>query len=161
MPESRRLDSPQATIAAGENLAATMRELEMNRLIIFLAGDLGAGKTTFARGFLRGWGHAGRVPSPTYTLIEPYTFPGRSIYHIDLYRIADQEELDYLGWSDLEDGLRLIEWPERVPGLTAQADVLVSLAYEGAGRVATLTSLSDRGEAFITHFAVSRTSDQP
>ena len=101
---------------------------------ILLQGELGSGKSTLARAMLRESGHSGAVPSPTYTLIEPYELPGLSVYHIDLYRIADEEELDYLGWSDLEDGLRLIEWPERVPGLAANADVLIGLAYEGAGR---------------------------
>jgi tRNA threonylcarbamoyladenosine biosynthesis protein TsaE len=127
---------------------------------ILLQGELGSGKSTLARTMLRQLGHPGAVPSPTYTLIEPYTFPEKTLYHIDLYRIADEEELDYLGWSDLEDGLRLIEWPERVPALRAQADVLVGLVYEGMGRAATLTGLSDRGEALIAQLVVPQTSEQ-
>lgn len=158
MSRSLPLADPESTETLGRELCRALPE-DVAGWTILLQGELGSGKSTLARAMLRECGHSGAVPSPTYTLIEPYTFPGKTIYHIDLYRIADQEELDYLGWSDLEDGLRLIEWPERVPGLTAQADVLVGLAYEGAGRVATLTSLSDRGEAFIAHFALSWTSD--
>jgi len=127
---------------------------------ILLQGELGSGKSTLARALLRQSGHPGAVPSPTYTLIEPYKLADNNIYHIDLYRIADEEELDYLGWSDLEDGLRLIEWPERVPGLREQADVLVELAYDGAGRAATLTDLSDRGKTFVAQLTESRTSAQ-
>jgi tRNA threonylcarbamoyladenosine biosynthesis protein TsaE len=118
--------------------------------MILLQGELGSGKSTLAREMLRELGHCGAVPSPTYTLIEPYELAELSVYHVDLYRISDPEELDFLGWSDLEDGLRLIEWPERVPHLAAQADILVELAYADAGRVAELTALSDRGEHLIT-----------
>ena len=117
--------------------------------VILLQGELGSGKSTLARAMLRSLGHEGSVPSPTYTLVEPYEFPEFSVYHIDLYRIADSEELDYLGWSDLEDGLRIIEWPERVPGLLEQADVLIQLRYDGAGRAAELTAMTDRGEQFL------------
>lgn len=158
MSASLTLADPESTETLGRALFRALPE-DLAGWTILLQGELGSGKSTLARAMLRESGHSGAVPSPTYTLIEPYTLPGKSIYHVDLYRIADQEELDYLGWSDLEDGLRLIEWPERVPGLRAQADVLVALAYDGAGRAATLTALSDRGAEFLAHLALSTTSD--
>lgn len=113
--------------------------------VILLQGELGSGKSTLARAMLRSLGHEGSVPSPTYTLVEPYEFPGFSVYHIDLYRISDPEELEFLGWSDLSEGLRLIEWPERIPGLNELGDIVVRLSYEGSGRAAELAGLSDRG----------------
>lgn len=111
---------------------------------ILLEGELGAGKSTFARGLIRALGHEGAVPSPTYTLVEPYELPAGTIYHVDLYRISDAEELRYLGFNELADGLRLIEWPDRSPGLTEAADLRIRLAYDGEGRRATLEGLSDR-----------------
>jgi tRNA threonylcarbamoyladenosine biosynthesis protein TsaE len=137
-----------ATEQLAANLAAALPE-DPAGLVILLEGELGAGKSTLARGMLRALGHAGAVPSPTYTLVEPYSFSGYSVYHIDLYRIASADELEFLGWSDFDDGVRLIEWPERVPGLAAQADLRVTLQYDGAGRVATLVALSARGQALL------------
>ena len=92
-------------------------------------------------------GHEGAVPSPTYTLIEPYDVGGNSIYHVDLYRVVDEEELRFLGWTELDDGFRLVEWPDRAPGLTASADLRISLAYAGDGREVEVTGLSERGRA--------------
>ena len=117
--------------------------------IVLLQGDLGAGKSTLARAMLRESGHEGAVPSPTYTLVEPYELPTGIIYHIDLYRISGLVELEYLGGHDLRDGLILLEWPERAPELQDHADLLIALAYDGAGRIATLHSLSDRGVAML------------
>ena len=116
---------------------------------ILLDGDLGAGKSTFARAFIRALGHDGPVPSPTYTLVEPYTLERGRVYHIDLYRIADADELHYLGWSDLDDGCRLIEWAERAPGLSDTADLGLRLRYSGEGREAEVTGLSPRGEDLV------------
>jgi tRNA threonylcarbamoyladenosine biosynthesis protein TsaE len=113
--------------------------------LIALQGELGAGKSTFARAMIREYGHRGPVPSPTYTLVEPYELSGFSLYHIDLYRISSADELEFLGWSDLADGLRLVEWPERVPGLVDEADVHITLTYAGAGRSAELAGLTSRG----------------
>lgn len=116
---------------------------------VLLEGELGAGKSTFARALIKGMGHTGPVPSPTYTLVEPYHFPERSVYHIDLYRISSEEELRYLGWSELEDGFRLVEWPDRVPSLTSAADLRIRLSYAKSGRNATIDGLSDRGKALV------------
>ena len=116
---------------------------------LLLEGELGAGKSTFARALISAAGHEGPVPSPTYTLVEPYLLPRSTIYHIDLYRVSDEEELRYLGWDELDDGLRLVEWPDRAPGLTAQADLALTLAYAGTGRQAGLRGLSERGGALV------------
>ncbi len=98
-----------------EALGARLADVCTVPMLIFLEGDLGAGKTTLARGFLRGLGHRGAVKSPTYTLIEPYEIDGRKVYHLDLYRVADPAELDYLGLREMlaEEAVLLIEWPER------------------------------------------------
>tara|TARA_Y100000389_G_scaffold199651_1_gene238456 strand:- start:5872 stop:6468 length:597 start_codon:yes stop_codon:yes gene_type:complete len=116
---------------------------------ILLNGELGSGKSTFARSFIKTAGYIGPVPSPTYTLIEPYDLPAVFIYHIDLYRVIDPEELEYLGWNDLEHGLRLVEWPERVPSLAANADINIELHYDGFSRRVLISGLSGRGISLI------------
>ena len=116
---------------------------------ILLQGELGAGKSTLARAILHALGHSGTVPSPTYTLVEPYDLSRYPVYHIDLYRISSSEELEFLGWSDLQSGLILVEWPERVPGLSESADIRIELSYLGEGRAARLTGLSERGLAVL------------
>ena len=122
---------------------------------VLLGGELGAGKSTFARALIRAAGHSGPVPSPTYTLVEPYELPRGNIYHIDLYRVSSEEELRYLGWNELDNGFRLVEWPDRAPGLLAQADLALHLEYEGSGRRAELKGLSRRGEALVEAFEKS------
>lgn len=105
--------------------------------VVYLEGDLGAGKTTLARGWLAGMGHAGRVKSPTYTLLEPYVLPdGSALTHMDLYRVADPEELEFLGLRDLagSDQWLLIEWPEKGAGHLPPADLEILISFEGAGR---------------------------
>lgn len=122
---------------------------------VLLGGELGAGKSTFARALIRAAGHTGPVPSPTYTLVEPYTLTRGMIYHVDLYRVSSEDELRYLGWDELDDGFRLVEWPERAPGLAAQADVTLTLAYEADGRSAQLAGLSERGRHLVNALADS------
>ena len=124
-------------------LAAALPE-DPSGWTVLLEGELGAGKSTLARALIRSMGHTGPVPSPTYTLVEPYDLSRCTIYHVDLYRISDEEELRFLGWNELDEGLRLVEWPDRAPGLSAQADLRIVLEYAGEGRVATLTPLSAR-----------------
>jgi tRNA threonylcarbamoyladenosine biosynthesis protein TsaE len=116
---------------------------------LLLRGELGAGKSTFARALIRAAGHAGAVPSPTYTLVEPYNLSRGNIYHVDLYRVSDEEELRYLGWNELDDGCRIVEWPDRAPGITEQADLSLTLTYDGDGRTAELIGLSDRGKTLV------------
>jgi tRNA threonylcarbamoyladenosine biosynthesis protein TsaE len=114
---------------------------------LYLQGDLGTGKTTLVRGFLRGLGYQGKVKSPTYTLLEPYELPGCVCYHFDLYRLADPEELEYLGLSDLLDrrAILLVEWPERGGDRLPPADLLLRFTHLGAARRLSLCGLSETG----------------
>ena len=125
-------DSELAQEALGGRLAEACPEA----CSIWLQGDLGAGKTTLVRGFLRRLGHEGPVKSPTYTLIEPYRLAHRNCYHLDLYRVSDPEELEYLGLRDLlgEESTLLVEWPERGAGWLPEPDLLVAIAYAPPGR---------------------------
>lgn len=143
-----------ATVALAGELKAAL-PAETAGWVIALSGELGAGKSTFARALLRSLGHDGPVPSPTYTLIEPYELPGGQIYHVDLYRIVDVEEIEYLGFSDLGDGLLLVEWPERAPAVLATADILLSLQYQGAARAASMDGQTARGRALVERLGAS------
>jgi tRNA threonylcarbamoyladenosine biosynthesis protein TsaE len=139
-----------ATEALGKTLGKTLAAAvppELAGWMVLLAGELGSGKTTLARSLLESLGHHGPVPSPTYTLVEAYELPAGIIYHIDLYRINSEVELRYLGWDGFDDGLRLIEWPERAPRLTADADVSLQLQYADPGRAALIELLSPRAIA--------------
>ena len=103
------------TLAAGGQFASLLLDRQKLNSIIFLLGDLGAGKTTFTKGLLRGLGHSGSVKSPTYTLLEPYDLDLCKVFHFDLYRINDPLELDFLGFDEVLDGpgIKLIEWADR------------------------------------------------
>ncbi len=116
--------------------------------VIHLHGDLGAGKTTLTRGIMRGYGYSGAVKSPTYTLVEPYEFERCHIYHFDLYRLADPEEVEYLGTEDYfsEANLCIIEWAEKGSGLIPPADLKIEIDIEGTGRLLKCQSNSDKGE---------------
>lgn len=120
-------------------------------MVVHLEGPLGAGKTTLVRGLLRGLGHAGRVRSPTFTLLEPYELPGCEVAHLDLYRLADPAELEYLGLPDMlrPGALVLVEWAEKGGGRLPGADVRLALDYEGAGRQAVCAAGSSRGEPVL------------
>lgn len=117
----------------GAAWAAAMRP----GLCVYFDGDLGTGKTTLIRGILRGLGYSGRVRSPTYTLIETYRLRGMDVYHIDLYRIADIDDLESIGLRDLFDGrsVCLVEWARRGRDLLPPADVRVWLRHDDDARL--------------------------
>ncbi len=142
------LPDAAATDRLGRAVAASLPG-DASGWTLLLDGELGAGKSTLARALIRALGHTGPVPSPTYTLVEPYELAGQTVYHIDLYRIASEDELRYLGWDELDAGLRLVEWSGRSPGLRAAADVEIRLEYDGDGRRATVTALSERSRDWL------------
>jgi tRNA threonylcarbamoyladenosine biosynthesis protein TsaE len=124
--------------------------------VVYLAGDLGAGKTTLARGFLAAHGIKSIVRSPTYTLTEVYPLEDSTVVHADLYRLQDPEELETLGLRDYaQDGhVWLIEWPERAAGRLPAADLSLSLIVRDVGHVIALDAHSQLGEAWLSRLAV-------
>jgi len=152
------LPDPAATDALALRLQALLPS-DTAGWTLLLEGELGAGKSAFARALIVAMGHRGKVPSPTYTLVEPYQLAAGMIYHVDLYRIASEEELRYLGWGELDDGFRLVEWPDRAPGLAAGADLLVNMKYaDTGGRDAVITGLSPRGKDLVAGINTAATS---
>lgn len=140
--------SPETTAAIAERMAVHCPD----SAVVYLEGDLGAGKSVFVRAFLQALGVAGSIKSPTYTLIETYALvDGRDAVHMDLYRIADPDELDYLALDSVFERLRvmLVEWPQRGAGRLPAADVTVALAIEGEGRVLEVRANSDCGDLWL------------
>ena len=136
-----------ATVRLGEALAAGAR----NGLTLHLTGELGSGKTTLVRGLLHALGHPGRVKSPTYTLVEPYSLSRLNLYHFDFYRFKDRSEWLSSGFREYfnSDALCVVEWPERAGDSLAPPDLEIRLRYEGEGREATLEAHSDSGEQWL------------
>lgn len=132
-----------ATVDAGKMLGEKLRDGG----VVYLEGTLGAGKTTFCRGVLNAYGHSGAVKSPTYTLVEPYELGQTHIFHFDLYRLGDPEELEFLGIRDYfaNQSIALVEWPSKGQGYIPTADLVVNLIVEGEGRKLTVESFSERG----------------
>jgi tRNA threonylcarbamoyladenosine biosynthesis protein TsaE len=137
--------------AATEALAAALAASQPPRAVVFLEGDLGAGKSSLARAWLRALGVRGAIKSPTYTLVERYPLPAGEAAHLDLYRLAGAAELDFLGLDELatEAALWLVEWPDRGQGGLPAPDLQVRLAVEGMGRRARLEASSPAGEVWL------------
>lgn len=142
-----------ATLALGAALAG---DIAPGR-VLHLSGELGAGKTTLVRGLLRALGHAGRVKSPTYTLVEPYTLSRLHLYHFDFYRLKDRSEWLSLGFREYFDGSSacIVEWPERVGGLLSPPDLSIRLDFAGDARSAAIEPLTPFGHSWLSALRLS------
>ena len=129
----------------GEKLAGALKQGG----VVYLDGNLGMGKTTLVRGLLRGLGYIGPVKSPTYTIVEPYELDAGEVYHFDLYRISDAEELEYMGIRDYfrDDVLCLVEWAEMGKGVLPEPDIIVHLDLVRSGRAVSIESKTAYGDA--------------
>jgi len=144
-----------ANAKATERLGATLWQVLPASCLVFLYGELGAGKTTLVRGLLRAAGYSGTVKSPTYTLVEEYRLAQRTVYHFDLYRLTDPEELEWIGVDDYlhDDSLCLIEWPQMGRGFLPAADVIIRLEIDMQQRQAVLESgLEDFENRFLLNW---------
>lgn len=142
------LQGEAQTEVLGQACASSLREPAPAPLVIHLRGELGAGKSTFARAMLRALGVVGRIKSPTYALIEPYEVAFGLLLHLDLYRLSDARELEYLGVDQLFDRAKLclIEWPERAHSALAPADLEISLEHGENARIARVQAHSELGK---------------
>ena len=140
-------------VACGAELAAGCEA----GLVVFLQGELGMGKTTFSRGFIRALGHSGTVKSPTYTLVEPYQLGELQVYHFDLYRLGDPQELEFMGIRDYftDEAICLVEWPERGTGALPPADLVINIEREGQGRRLTLRASTVLGNTVVKRMRAS------
>jgi tRNA threonylcarbamoyladenosine biosynthesis protein TsaE len=143
----RLLRNQAETLELGAELFRSMQQ----PLKIFLYGDLGSGKTTLVRGFLRAAGYNGPVKSPTFTLVEEYQFPEWRCVHFDLYRLNDPEELEWIGIREYFDGrcLCFIEWPDRGSGFLPPPDLSIRLSHAGEGRIAELDPQGPAGQELL------------
>ncbi|MFB2643678.1 tRNA (adenosine(37)-N6)-threonylcarbamoyltransferase complex ATPase subunit type 1 TsaE [Shewanella bicestrii] len=142
-----QLNNEDETIAVGQKLACHIQA----PLTLYLTGDLGAGKTTLSRGLIQGLGHKGAVKSPTYTLVEPYELDGVEVYHFDLYRLNDPEELEFMGIRDYftDSSLCIVEWPDKGHGLLPDADIHLHLNYVNQGREIQIRALTESGKKLL------------
>jgi len=147
------LPDEAATLALGARLAAVLRP----GMTVYLSGDLGAGKTTLTRGLLRSLGYAGRVKSPTYTLVELYEIPRLNLYHFDLYRFADPVEWAEAGFREYfnADTVCLVEWPEKAAGLLPEPDLTVRLDILAEGRTVRVSAGTEVGRRCVEALKLS------
>jgi tRNA threonylcarbamoyladenosine biosynthesis protein TsaE len=146
------LPDEAATACAGAALARGLPALAGRSLLLTLSGELGSGKTTLARAFLRALGVAGTIRSPTFTLVEPYETARGAVHHVDLYRLAPgAAALEGLGYRDLRSppGIVVVEWPERAGEALGSPDIAVQLAHEGSGRRISLAAATGSGDAWL------------
>ena len=146
-----RLADTESTESLGRLLAIT----RPGQAVVHLQGDLGAGKSTLARALLRELGVQGAIRSPTYTLVERYPVPGGEAWHLDLYRIGDAGELDFLGLDDASATLWLVEWPEKAGQALPQPDMRLQLAHDKQGRTVHLQAASPVGQQWLEALALS------
>ena len=146
------LENEAETTEIGAKVASCLKGGE----IIYLKGELGTGKTTLVRGALNELGHMGSVKSPTYTIVEPYLIDSHVIYHFDLYRLDDPEELESLGIRDYCDGQSIcfFEWPEKGGDFLPDADILISLSYQNEGRALEISTFSEIGDSIIGNLSI-------
>lgn len=151
------LPDPESQEAFGARFA---KALGPEGLVVFLEGNLGAGKTTLVRGVLRGFGYRGSVKSPTFTLIEPYEIGERRFAHLDLYRLADPEELEYLGLRDLlvADPVVFVEWPGNGAGVLPAPDLRVIITIVKDGRILVLEPTTERGRQVVIRLGTRKSS---
>ena len=146
------LADEEAMVALGQRLS----QVTQGAGLIFLEGDLGAGKTTLSRGIIRGLGHTGAVKSPTFTLVEPYEIGDVRAFHFDLYRLVDPEELEFMGIRDYfdDDALCLIEWPNKGTGFLPKPDLTITITPHDPGRQLKLLPQSARGQSWCAALAL-------
>jgi tRNA threonylcarbamoyladenosine biosynthesis protein TsaE len=147
-----QLQGEDAMVHFGVELAASISgHMKNGGVVVFLEGDLGMGKTTLSRGVLNGLGHNGAVKSPTYTLVEPYELDGIIVYHFDLYRLGDPEELEYMGIRDYfdSDNLCLVEWAEKGAGFLPPPDLVFRLSMIDDGRDVEVVGNTSRGAQIL------------
>lgn len=153
MSSHLNLPDPAATLRLGETLAGGVAP----GTVLYLRGDLGAGKTTLVRGLLRALGYAGRVKSPTYSLVEPYSISRLNLYHFDFYRFKDSTEWLSSGFREYFNPASacIVEWPERAGDLLAPPDLEVRLDFAGDARRATLEAHTPAGESWLSSLPLS------
>lgn len=146
------LPGPEDTDRLASAVAGSLMELSREGPIcVALQGELGAGKTSWVRAMLQGSGYPGRVVSPTYTLLEPYSVGEFTILHLDLYRLSDPGELEFLGLEDMVAPLTIIcaEWPERGEGVLPSPDLELQFSYRGEGRQLRILAFSEPGRRWL------------